>query len=109
MARYGFGDRSNPYPSPGLVVTDEEIELNGSVFTTSDGRIPRGIVISRVHLHRESKQNGLVHASIGHVLLPSLDEADAVKLLPKEKCSPSHGKRSIMTKVYSMNLSILMS
>ena len=89
MARlWGLGDRSKPVSfTPGLVVTDEKIELEMAPFsTTSDGRIPRGIkLISRAPFAPwESQENGpILDASIGHVLPPSLDEADAGEVASK--------------------------
>jgi len=49
MARlWGLGDRSNPVSkTPGLVVTDEEIDVSLAPFSTSsDGGIPRVITLN---------------------------------------------------------------
>ena len=89
MSRFwGLGDRTNPISfTPGLVVSDDDIDLEWAPFsTTSDGSIPRSIkLISRAPFAPwESEENGpVLDASIGHVLPPSLDEADAGEVASK--------------------------
>ena len=89
MARlWALGDRSSPESrTPGLVVTDEDFDVEYAPFrVSSDGKIPRGIVIdSRAPFAPwHSKENGpTLSASIGHVLPPSLDEADAGEVASK--------------------------
>ena len=85
---WGLGDRANPVShTPGLVVINDEIEVQWAPFTTSsDGAIPRVIkLISRAPFAPwESSGNGpTLEASIGHVLPPSLDEADAGEVASK--------------------------
>ena len=89
MSRFwGLGDRTNPISfTPGLVISDDGIDLEWAPFsTTSDGSIPRSIkLISRAPFAPwESEENGpVLDASIGHVLPPSLDEADAGEVASK--------------------------
>ena len=89
MARsWGLGDRSNPLSiTPGLVVTNDDFDLRWAPFTTtSDSKLPRNIkLISRAPFAPwESEENGpTLTASIGHVLPPSLDEADAGEVASK--------------------------
>ena len=85
---WGLGDRVAPSShTPGLVVTDDAIDVKWAPFTTSsDGGIPRSIkLISRAPFAPwESSENGpTLQASIGHVLPPSLDEADAGEVASK--------------------------
>ena len=85
---WGLGDRVEPSAlTPGLVVTDDAISVKWAPFTTSsDGGIPRSIkLISRAPFAPwESSENGpTLQASIGHVLPPSLDEADAGEVASK--------------------------
>ena len=85
---WGLGDRVAPSAhTPGLVVTDDAIDVKWAPFTTSsDGGIPRSIkLISRAPFAPwESSENGpTLQASIGHVLPPSLDEADAGEVASK--------------------------
>ena len=85
---WGLGDRVKPSArTPGLVVTDDAIDVKWAPFTTSsDGGIPRSIkLISRAPFAPwESSENGpTLQASIGHVLPPSLDEADAGEVASK--------------------------
>ena len=85
---WGLGDRVAPSAhTPGLVVTDDAIDIKWAPFTTSsDGGIPRSIkLISRAPFAPwESSENGpTLQASIGHVLPPSLDEADAGEVASK--------------------------
>jgi len=94
MARlWGLGDRSNPVSkTPSLVVTDEEIDVSLAPFSTSsDGGIPRVITLnSRAPFAPwESDENGpVLTASIGHVLPPSLEEADAGEVASKGDLLP---------------------
>ena len=89
MSRFwGLGDRTNPISfTPGLVISDDGVDLEWAPFsTTSDGSIPRSIkLISRAPFAPwESEENGpVLDASIGHVLPPSLDEADAGEVASK--------------------------
>ena len=89
MSRFwGLGDRTNPISfTPGLVISDDDFDLEWAPFsTTSDGSIPRSIkLISRAPFAPwESEENGpVLDASIGHVLPPSLDEADAGEVASK--------------------------
>ena len=89
MARlWGLGDRINPISKlPGLVITDDEFDVSIAPFkTTSDGGIPRRVqLISRAPFAPwESTDNGpTLSASIGLVLPPSLDEADAGEVASK--------------------------
>lgn len=85
---WGLGDRVEPVANtPGLVVINDEIEVKWAPFTiSSDGGIPREIkLISRAPFAPwESSENGpILEASIGHVLPPSLDEADAGEVASK--------------------------
>ena len=94
MARlWGLGDRSRPVSKvPGLVVTDDVIDVAWAPFSTSsDGGIPRVITLnSRAPFAPwESEDNGpVLTASIGHVLPPSLDEADAGEVASKGDLLP---------------------
>ena len=94
MARmWALGDRSNPVSkTPGLVVTDEEIEVTWAPFSTSsDGGIPRTLNLNSraAFAPWESDSNGpMMSASIGHVLPPSLDEADAGEIASKGQLLP---------------------
>ena len=91
---WGLGDRTNPESkSPGLVLNEEEsMDIIWAPFTTtSDGGIPRNITLdSRAPFAPwESKENGpSLSASIGHVLPPSLDEADAGEVASKGDLLP---------------------
>ena len=90
---WALGDRSNPVSkTPGLVVTDEEFEVLWAPFSTSsDGGIPRVLNLeSRAPFAPwESDDNGpMMKASIGHVLPPSLDEADAGEVASKGELLP---------------------
>ena len=94
MARmWALGDRSNPVSkTPGLVVTDEGIEVTWAPFSTSsDGGIPRTLNLNSraAFAPWESDSNGpMMSASIGHVLPPSLDEADAGEIASKGQLLP---------------------
>ncbi|MEC8735747.1 MAG: hypothetical protein VXX39_02195, partial [Candidatus Thermoplasmatota archaeon] len=89
MARlWALGDRSSPQSkTPGLVVSDDDFNVDYAPFSvSSDGGIPRTIQLeSRAPFAPwESKDNGpTLSASIGHVLPPSLDEADAGEVASK--------------------------
>ena len=91
---WGLGDRTNPESkSPGLVLNEEEnMDVIWAPFaTSSDGGIPRKISLeSRAPFAPwESKENGpSLSASIGHVLPPSLDEADAGEVASKGDLLP---------------------
>ena len=90
---WALGDRSNPVSkTPGLVVTDEEFEVLWAPFSTSsDGGIPRVLNLeSRAPFAPwESDDNSpMMKASIGHVLPPSLDEADAGEVASKGQLLP---------------------
>lgn len=91
---WGLGDRTNPESkSPGLVLNEEEVmDVIWAPFTTSsDGGLPRKITLeSRAPFAPwESKENGpSLSASIGHVLPPSLDEADAGEVASKGDLLP---------------------
>ena len=80
---WGLGDRKDPASTtPGLVLSPSEIfDLKFAPFVSrSDGGIPRGIEIeSRAPFAPwVSPENGPnMSASIGHVLPPSFEEADA--------------------------------
>lgn len=85
---WSLGDRSAPSSfTPGLVITDDEMDVVWAPFSTSsDGAIPRTITLnSRApYAPWESEENGpVLTASIGHVLPPSLDEADAGEVASK--------------------------
>ncbi len=95
MARlWGLGDRTKPLSkTPGLVLnSDEKMDVVWAPFSTSsDGAIPRTITLdSRAAFAPwESDQNGpSLSASIGHVLPPSLDEADAGEVASKGDLLP---------------------
>ena len=95
MARmWGLGDRTNPSSkTPGLVLNSEEsMDVIWAPFSTSsDGSIPRTITLdSRAAFAPwESDKNGpSLSASIGHVLPPSLDEADAGEAASKGDLLP---------------------
>ena len=94
MARmWALGDRSNPVSkTPGLVVTEEEIDVTWAPFSTSsDGGIPRTLNLNSraAFAPWESDSNGpMMSASIGHVLPPSLDEADAGEIASKGQLLP---------------------
>ena len=95
MARFwALGDRIEPSSyTPGLVISDKEnFEVNWAPFsTTGDGSIPRTITIeSRAPFAPwESLDNGpTLEAKIGHVLPPSLDEADAGEVASKGQLLP---------------------
>ena len=94
MARmWSLGDRSNPVSkTPGLVVSDEELEVTWAPFhTSSDGGIPRTLHLNSraAFAPWESDDNGpMMSASIGHVLPPSLDEADAGEVASKGQLLP---------------------
>ena len=89
MARlWALGDRSSPQSkTPGLVVTEDDFDVDYAPFSvSSDGGIPRTIQLeSRAPFAPwESEDNGpTLSASIGHVLPPSLDEADAGEVASK--------------------------
>ena len=89
MARmWALGDRSSPQSkTPGLVVTEDDFDVDYAPFNvSSDGGIPRTIQLeSRAPFAPwESEENGpTLSASIGHVLPPSLDEADAGEVASK--------------------------
>ena len=89
MARlWALGDRSSPQSrTPGLVVTDDSFDVDYAPFSvSSDGGIPRTIQLeSRAPFAPwESEDNGpTLSASVGHVLPPSLDEADAGEVASK--------------------------
>ena len=91
---WGLGDRSRPSSkTPGLVLSiDEEMDVIWAPFSTSsDGSIPRTIKLhSRAPFAPwESQENGpTLTASIGHVLPPSLDEADAGEVASKGEFLP---------------------
>ena len=94
MARmWALGDRSKPVSNtPGIVVSDEDFEVTWAPFSTSsDGGIPRTLNLnSRAPFAPwESNENGpMMSASIGHVLPPSLDEADAGEVASKGQLLP---------------------
>lgn len=94
MARmWALGDRSNPVSkTPGLVVSDEGFEVTWAPFSTSsDGGIPRTLKLNSraAFAPWESDENGpMMSASIGHVLPPSLDEADAGEVASKGHLLP---------------------
>tara|TARA_B110001452_G_scaffold265745_1_gene271047 strand:+ start:2141 stop:3838 length:1698 start_codon:yes stop_codon:yes gene_type:complete len=95
MARlWGLGDRTKPLSkTPGLVLnSDESMDVVWAPFSTSsDGAIPRTITLdSRAAFAPwESDQNSpSLSASIGHVLPPSLDEADAGEVASKGDLLP---------------------
>ena len=81
-----FGGRNNPC-SKTWIVTDNEFDITLAPFRiSSDGGIPRTVnLISRAPFAPwESTDNGpKLSASIGHVLPPSLDEADAGEVASK--------------------------
>ena len=89
MARlWALGDRNDPSSkTPGLVITDDDFDISLAPFSiSSDGGLPRIVNLnSRAPFAPwESEDNGpKLSASIGHVLPPSLDEADAEKLRRK--------------------------
>ncbi len=91
---WGLGDRTNPESkSPGLVLNEQEdMDVIWAPFTTSsDGGLPRKITLeSRAPFAPwESEENGpSLSASIGHVLPPSLDEADAGEVASKGDLLP---------------------
>jgi len=91
---WGLGDRSSPSSkAPGLVLSSgEDIDVIWAPFSTSsDGSIPRTIKLeSRAPFAPwESSDNGpTLSASIGHVLPPSLDEADAGEVASKGDLLP---------------------
>ena len=94
MARmWALGDRSDPVSkTPGLVVSDEELEVTWAPFiTSSDGGIPRTLHLNSraAFAPWESDDDGpMMSASIGHVLPPSLDEADAGEVASKGQLLP---------------------
>ncbi|MBT4066314.1 MAG: DUF5591 domain-containing protein [Euryarchaeota archaeon] len=95
MARlWGLGDRSKLASiTPGLVLShNEERDVDWAPFSTSnDGSIPRIITLeSRAPFAPwENPDNGpTLSASIGHVLPPSLDEADAGEVASKGDLLP---------------------
>ena len=89
MARlWSLGDRRSPKSkTPGLVITNENIDVDFAPFRiSSDSKIPRTVQLeSRAAFAPwESKENGpVLSASIGHVLPPSLEEADAGEVASK--------------------------
>ncbi len=91
---WGLGDRTNPLSkTPGLVLSNgEEMDVVWAPFSTSsDGAIPRNITLdSRAAFAPwESDENGpSLSASLGHVLPPSLDEADAGEVASKGDLLP---------------------
>ena len=91
---WGLGDRANPSSkTPGLVLsTGEDMDVIWAPFSTSsDGSIPRTIELhSRAAFAPwESHDNGpTMSATIGHVLPPSLDEADAGEVASKGDLLP---------------------
>ena len=91
---WGLGDRTSPESkAPGLVLSsDEKMDIIWAPFSTSsDGSIPRTIKLeSRAPFAPwESMENGpSLSASIGHVLPPSLDEADAGEVASKGDLLP---------------------
>ena len=91
---WGLGDRSSPSSmAPGLVLSpkDEYDVIWAPFVTTGDGAIPRSITLeSRAPFAPwESEENGpSLSASIGHVLPPSLDEADAGEVASKGELLP---------------------
>tara|TARA_B100000614_G_C14545357_1_gene491869 strand:+ start:417 stop:2153 length:1737 start_codon:yes stop_codon:yes gene_type:complete len=95
MARmWALGDRVKPASyTPGLVISNvEEFDVNWAPFlTTGDGSIPRSITLeSRAPFAPwENPENGpKLIAKIGHVLPPSLDEADAGEVASKDQLLP---------------------
>jgi archaeosine synthase len=95
MARlWGLGDRSSlASKTPGLVLSsNEEMDVEWApFFTSNDGAIPRNITLeSRAPFAPwENPTNGpKLSASIGHVLPPSLDEADAGEVASKGDLLP---------------------
>ena len=85
---WGLGDRLSPISmTPGLVISDDAMSVLFAPFKIqNDGGIPRAIkLISRAPFAPwESQENGpTLSASIGHVLPPSLDEADAGEVASK--------------------------
>ena len=89
MARlWALGDRNDPSSkTPGLVITDDDFGISLAPFSiSSDGGLPRIVNLnSRAPFAPwESEDNGpKLSASIGHVLPPSLDEADAGEVASK--------------------------
>ncbi len=95
MARlWALGDRSNPSShTPGLVISDgENLGIDWAPFMShTDGEIPRGLTLeSRAAFAPwESEENGpVMEAKLGHVLPPSLDEADAGEVASKGDLLP---------------------
>ena len=90
---WGLGDRAAPASmTPGLVISAETTDVIWAPFSVeSDGGIPRNIVLNSRSAFApwESDKNGpKMSASIGHVLPPSLDEADAGEVASKGQLLP---------------------
>ena len=95
MARlWALGDRTEPLAwAPGLVISaDDDYPASIAPFQSStDGGLPARLTISaRVPMAPwENSGNGpVLSASIGHVLPPSLDEADAGEVSEKNELLP---------------------
>ncbi|MDP6870332.1 MAG: DUF5591 domain-containing protein [Candidatus Poseidoniaceae archaeon] len=95
MARlWSLGDRSSPSSyTPGLILAEgEEMDVNWAPFHTSgDNTIPREIsLVSRAAFAPwVTNENGPeLKASVGHVLPPSLEEADAGEVASKGELLP---------------------
>ncbi len=95
MARiWSLGDRTNPESfTPGLVLgSNEKMDIHFAPFSTKgDSEIPRNITVNSRGVFAPWVSNTIgpeLVASIGHVLPPSLDEADAGEIASKGDLLP---------------------